>query len=158
MNKRLDDLFNEADSQLQELETESRKKDLAELSSQEVDSETALKFNQSAIGKESYAARHPITVKLGSIALLLLLATQIYTGLMAPRATGPYHLVTGTVRSSSIVWSGRFHYGSVATAKVVLPDGRIVTLRIDSGTLLRADTPLAIRVYDTGAIVPDRLL
>jgi hypothetical protein len=158
MNKRLDDLLEQADKQLQDLEEEARAKDSANPTQQEVDRETALRFNQTHPPKEPFATRHPYQAKIAAFAFLMLLAAGIYMKLMQPRATGPYHLVTGTVTSSSIIWSGRTHWGSVAAEKVSLPDGRVVTIRSDSGILLRTGTPIVVRVYDTGAIISDQLL
>ncbi|OOG42641.1 hypothetical protein [Rhodanobacter sp. C05] len=157
MNKSLDELFDQADKQLQDLEAESREKEAAKPIDQEVDREDLLRFNQPSIGQQSYAARHPYQVWF-SIALVPLLAMQIYWVFTAPRATGPYHLVMGKVQSSSAIWSGRMHYGTVIASEVALPDGRVVSIRVDSGRFLRAGTVVGVRVYDTGAVAPDRLL
>lgn len=157
MNKDLDDLLSQADSQLQELETEFQKKEAASSIGQEVSHEAALQFNQPS-EKNSYAARHPELVWFASLAFLLLLAIQIYGWFVMPRATGPYHLVDGVVQSSSVIWSAHLYYGSVAASKVKLPDGRIVTIRLDSVRLLRAGTSMSLRVYDTGAVKKDRSL
>jgi hypothetical protein len=157
VNKNLDDLISQADKQLQELETEFQKKEAASSLEQEVSHDAALRFNEPS-EKNSYAARHPKLVGFASLAFASLIATQIYISLTLPRATGPYHLVNGTVQSSSIIWSGRIHYGSVAASKVKLPDGRTVMIRLDSGRLLPVGTSVAFRVYDTGAVRTDRWL
>ncbi|GGY33821.1 hypothetical protein GCM10008098_28970 [Rhodanobacter panaciterrae] len=156
MNKDLDELFSQADKQLQDLEAESREKESAKPIDQEVDRETSLHFNQSSIEQQSYAARHPYHAWF-LIALVPLFAMKMYWAFTAPRATGPYHLVTGTVRSSSAIWSGR-HYGTVFASEVALPDGRVLSIRVDSGRFLHAGTVVSLRVYDTGAVVPDRML
>lgn len=59
MNKDLDEIFSQADKQLQNLEAESREKEFAKPIDQEVDRETSLRFNQSANEQQSYATRHP---------------------------------------------------------------------------------------------------
>jgi len=157
MNKDLDEIFSQADKQLQDLEAESREKESARPIDQEVDRETSLRFNQSSIEQQSYATRHPYHAWF-LIALLPLLAMKVYWVSTAPRATGPYHLVTGTIRSSSAIWSGRMHYGTVFASEVALPDGRVVSIRVGSGRFLHAGAMVSVRVYDTGAIAPDRAL
>jgi hypothetical protein len=157
MNKRMDDIFSQADKQLRDLESEIHDKESAQDPEPEVDRETAQQL-QSAVGRELFAKRHANMMKFAGVAMALYLIAQIYMVATMPRATGPYHVVTGTVQSSSIVWSGRVHWGSVAASKVRLPDGRIVTIKINSGTLLPAGCHIALRVYDTGAIGLDQLL
>jgi hypothetical protein len=157
MNKDLDEIFSQADKQLQDLEAESREKEFAKPIDQEVDRETSLRFNQSANEQQSYATRHPYQAWF-LIALVPLFAIHMYSVFTAPRAIGPYHLVTGTIRSSAAIWSGRMHYGTVFASEVALPDGRVISIRVGSGRFLRAGTVVSIRVYDTGAIAPDGML
>jgi hypothetical protein len=157
MNRDLDELFSQADKQLEDLEAEFHEKEFARPTDPEVDRETSLRFNQSAIVQRFYAARHPCRV-LFAIILVPLFAMRVYLAFTAPQATGPYHLVAGTVRSSSAMWSPRTYYGTVTASKVALLDGQVVSIRVDSGRFLRVGTIINIRVYDTGAVAADRLL
>lgn len=151
MNKPLDDLFNQADRQLETLEAESREKELSQVSRQEVDKETATKFNRFPTRVTS----HPFWKWVAAV-LFLFVAARIYMGMTMPRATGPYHLVRVTVRDSAISWFGGLHWMSSVTADVALPDGRIVIVHGNRALLVRPGTPVMLRFYDTGAIWPDR--
>jgi hypothetical protein len=153
MNKPLDDLFKQADLQLKTLEAETKDKQESTSYPDEVDRVTAAQFNSTP----SHIASHRVRTIIGSALMFLFLAASIYMMFTMPRAEGPYRVVTGTVQSSAIVWSGRVHWGSVAKEQVLLPDGRIVSIRSDSGLLLKPGTLIAIRLYDTGAITSDLL-
>jgi len=155
MSKPLDELFSEADRQLHEIESASKQRELAKAAPEEVDRATALDFNRNSASIPSYAARHPLQVGLACLAVFGGLAISIYVSTTAATPRGPFHLVTGIVSDSSIVPSGRTHYGSVAAETIALPDGRIVTIRSDTGLLLRKGTPMIIRVYDSGAVDSD---
>jgi hypothetical protein len=95
-------------------------------------------------------------VALASLTAVAFFAGWIYIAATMPLEKGPFHIVVGTVQSSSVVWSSKMHWGSVAEEKVILPGGRIIRISSDSGILLAAGTPIAIRVYDTGALAADR--
>lgn len=129
MNKSPNELFVEVDRQLGELEAENSDRRSSSMAREEVDCEVAAKFNRVRADR----AAHPVRNALVSIVMLLFVAASIYMMVRAPRPTGSYRVVTGTVQSSAIVWSGRTHWGSVAEEKVVLPDGRIVGIRSDAG-------------------------
>jgi hypothetical protein len=154
MNKPLNDLFEQADRQLAALEAENDEKQSSSVPSEEIDKETAARFNQ----MDRNAASHRLRMALAALTMLVFLASSLYVKIRMPRPTGPYHRVMGVVQSSVIVWSSSLHWGSVAEERVALPDGRIVRIRSDSGILLKSGTPLAIRLYDTGAAVSERPL
>jgi hypothetical protein len=154
VNKPLDDLIKQADQQLDVLETEIKDKQAFAPRPEEVDRATAARFNRVS----NHIASHPIRTAIGSVLIFLFLATSIYMMFTMPREAGPYRVVMGIVQSSAVVWSGRVHWGSVAKEQVVLPDGRTVSVRSDRGLLLKPGTPIAIRLYETGAIAPDQPL
>lgn len=138
MSRPPDDRFLDVDRQLKSIEAESRMKAASDASVSDVAPETARKFNDHA-PSQSFAARHPRLTGLVGMAVIYLLAGSVYKMVTTPspraQARGPFHLVTGVIRDSSIVQSSRFHYGSVAAETVALPDGRVVTIRSDSGML-----------------------
>ena len=151
MNKRLDDVFSQADEQLRELESEIHEKESAQAPEQEVDRETLLQL-QSDIANGALKKRHRYVLAFTSVLMALYLAAQIYVMATAPRTTGPYHMVIGTVQSRFVFSSGRMRWGSRTASKVMLPNGSVVIVPIDSGNLPPVGTPVALRVYDTGAV------
>lgn len=69
-----------------------------------------------------------------------------------PSATGAYRIVTGTVQTSGLLVVGRMHRGSALVATVLLPEGRLITVRVDSGITPARGTPVAVRLYNSGAV------
>jgi hypothetical protein len=153
MKERLEDLISEADKMLLERENAAHAQDLSAPSLNEVDRDTSAHFNQAPLEpKQVFWKRYPRAAGLVTFVLLLMIAVRVYMVATMPRAIGHYHVVTGIVQRSDVS-SRRQGYGLRAvTARLLLPNGNIVTMQVDSQVTLPEGTAVPVRLYDTGAV------
>ena len=153
MKERLEDLLSDADKMLAEHEEKERVHNSSAALSNEVDHDTAVRFN--AIPAEPnlvFWKRYPRVAGLLTCLFIVLIAVRIYMVVTMPRAIGHYNVVTGIVKNSSFSSTRQSYGGHVATSRVLLPNGNVIAIRVDSGTMLPEGTMVPIRLYDTGAV------
>lgn len=152
MEKRLEDLISQAD-ELLEKASEERKKASVQLISAEVESAEFIRFNQVSKDRSlAFYQRYPRISGFFTIIFIMLIGVIIYMKIIAPRPVGSYRVVNGTVRGTRFTSTRTIYGGHVEVAEVVLPDGRIITARVDSGASIATGTTVPLRIYEDGAI------
>jgi hypothetical protein len=157
MKERLDDLLNDADKTLLELDATGRAGNSSTTEENEVDRDTAMRFNHTPTEmKSAFWRRYPRFSWLLVLFLLLIIAASTYMTFTMPKAEGHYRLATATVQSSGL-YSGRLRYRvGGATATLILQNGNMVVVQADPNAIPPAGMRVLVRLYDTGAVRLER--
>ena len=151
MEKRLEDLMSQADK-LIEVASEDRRKVASQQLSAEVESTESDRFNHVHLDRSlPFHQRYPMISGLIAIGAVLLIAMIVYMKIVAPRPIGDYRIVNGSVKSTRFTSARTAYGGHFEVAEVVLPDGRIITARVDSGTTIAVGATVPLRMYEDGA-------
>lgn len=119
----------------------------------EVDRDMSARFNQAPPEpRPAFWKRYPRVAGLLTLVLLLMMAARIYVVATMPRAVGHYRVVTAIVQSSSISSRRQGYAIRAATARLLLPNGNLVTIQTNSDAMLLVGSAVPIRLYDTGAV------
>lgn len=123
-NTSLDELIKQADERLHELEAEARESVPAAPAAEDIGTMQAAMFNRSPSGRTGKNDWMNCVV----VATFLVLGACFAVWLIRPKPDGPYQVMTGTIRSSAALRSGRSMSIVGVTDEVALPDGRLVTV------------------------------
>lgn len=152
MEKRLEDLVSQADK-LIEVASEDRRKAASQQLSAEVESTEPDRFNHVHLDlTPPFYQRYPMISGLITIAAMLFIAMIVYMKIVTPPPIGNYRVVNGAVKSTHFTSARTTYGGHLEVAEVVLPDGQMVTARIDSGATIAVGTIVPLRIYEDGAI------
>jgi hypothetical protein len=152
MEKRLEDLISQADELIQ-VTSEERRKAASQQLFAEVESTESERFNHVHLDRSlPFHQRYPMISGLITIAAVLFVAMIVYMKIVAPRPVGNYQVINGAVKSTRFTSARTTYGGHLEVADVVLPDGRIITARVDSGAPIAVGTIVPLRVYEDGAI------
>jgi hypothetical protein len=158
MEKRLENLVSQADK-LIEVASEERRKAASRQLSAEVESTESERFNHVHIDRPPpFHQRYPMISGLIAIAAMSFIAMIVYMKIVAPRPIGSYRIVNGSVKSTRFTSARTTYGGHLEVAEVVLPDGRIITARVESDTAIAVGTVVPLRMYEDGAIRLDHPL
>lgn len=157
MKERLEDLLSDADKMLLEREAAEHLRESSAAEQNEVDRDTATRFNREPTEiKSAFWRRYPRTSWLLLLVLLLTLAASDFMASTMPKAEGHYRVVTATVQSSGL-YSGKLSFSVWgATATLLLQNGNMVVVRVNPNAIPLAGTPVLVRLYDTGAVRLER--
>lgn len=152
MEKRLEDLVCQADK-LIEVASEERRKTASQQLSAEVESTESDRFNHADIDRSPpFYQRYPTISGLITIGVVFFIAMIVYMKIVAPRPIGNYQIVNGSVKSTRFTSARTTYGGHLEVAEVGLPDGRMITARVDSGNALAVGTIVPLRIYENGSI------
>jgi hypothetical protein len=158
MEKRLEDLINQADKLL-DAACEERKNVNDQRISTEVESPEADRFNQLHVDRcAPFYRRCPRVAGFLTVIALFSVGAIVYMNVTAPPAIGRYQIVNGSVKATRFTSKRTSYGGHAEVADVVLPDGQIITARVDSGEEIPMGTTVPVRVYEDGAIRLDHPL
>jgi hypothetical protein len=152
MEKRLEDLISQADKLL-EAASEERKRASFQQVSAEVEPAESSRFNQKYPDRRlAFYQRYPRISGFFTTIFIILICVIIYMKITASHPIGSYRVVVGSVKSTRFTSARTAYGGHVEVAEVVLPDGKVITARVDSGAIIAIGTDVPVRIYEDGAI------